>query len=64
LEPADSDQAKAIGKFFEHFYAPSVKKLPIGPLKDAYDLCDARTDQHAVGTLLYYMVYGHEPYDE
>jgi hypothetical protein len=41
-----------------------VKKLPAGPLKDAYDICDARTDQHAVGTLLYYMVYGHEPYDE
>ncbi|KAJ5378191.1 protein kinase domain protein [Penicillium cataractarum] len=29
-----------------------------------YGLCSARTEQFAVGTLLYFMVYGHEPYDD
>jgi hypothetical protein len=33
-------------------------------MKGTYGLCSARTEQFAVGTLLYFMVYGHEPYDD
>lgn len=38
--------------------------LPAGPLKGTYGLCGARTEQFALGTLLYNMVYGHQPYDD
>lgn len=38
--------------------------VPPGPLKGTYGLCGVQTEQIAVGTVLYVMVYGHEPYEE
>ncbi|PGH08878.1 hypothetical protein AJ80_07750 [Polytolypa hystricis UAMH7299] len=32
-------------------------------MEGTYGLCGARTKQFAVGTLLYFMLYGHEPYE-
>ncbi|KAL3480603.1 kinase domain protein [Aspergillus californicus] len=49
LKLADFGRATTIGKLLEGAQ---------------YGLCCARTGQFAVGTLLYFMVYGHEPYDE
>ncbi|CAG8929200.1 unnamed protein product [Penicillium salamii] len=48
LKLTDFGRATTIGQFLE----------------GTYGLCSARTEQFAVGTLLYFMVYGHEPYDD
>ena len=39
-------------------------KLTAGPLEGTYGLCSARTEQYAVGSILYFMVYGHKPYED
>ena len=64
LRLSDFDWATTIGQFLLSSYSPWARKLPAGPLKGSYGLCGARTEQFAVGTLLYYMVYGREPYED
>lgn len=64
LKLSDFDSATTIGQFPISSYAPWARILPAGPLKETYGLCSARTEQFAVGTLLYFMVYGHEPYED
>lgn len=60
----DFDRSTIIGQYLEDVFAPRARKLTAGPLKGSYGLCCARTEQFAVGTLVYYMVYGHEPYED
>ncbi|KAL3470177.1 kinase-like domain-containing protein [Aspergillus californicus] len=64
LKLSDFDCTTTIGQFLESSYAPWARLLPAGPLQGTYGLCGSRTEQSAVGTLLYYMVYGHEPYED
>ncbi|OJD13177.1 serine/threonine protein kinase [Emergomyces pasteurianus Ep9510] len=64
LKLSDFDWTTTIGQFLLSSYAPWARKIPAGQLKGSYDLCGARTEQFAVGTLLYYMVYGQEPYED
>ncbi|PGG99673.1 CAMK protein kinase [Helicocarpus griseus UAMH5409] len=64
LKLADFDYTTTIGQWLTSSYAPWARMLPAGPLKGSYGLCGARTEQFAVGTLLYNLVYGHQPYDD
>lgn len=61
---ADFGRATTIGQPLEGTLPPRARPILAGPLKGTYGLCSARTEQFAVGTLLYFMVYGHEPYDD
>ncbi|OJD16979.1 hypothetical protein AJ78_02913 [Emergomyces pasteurianus Ep9510] len=63
-ELADFGHATIIGQFLEGALPPQAKPILAGPSKGTYGLCSARTEQFTVGTLLYFMVYGHEPYDD
>lgn len=63
LKLCDFDRTTNIGQFLEGVLAPWARELNAGPLKGSYDLCCARTEQFALGTLVYFMVYGHEPYE-
>lgn len=64
LKLTDFGRATTIGQFLEGTLPPRAQPLLAGPLQGTYGLCSARTEQFAVGTLLYFMVYGHEPYDD
>ena len=64
LKIADFDYTTTVGQWLTSSYAPWARMLPDGPLKGTYGLCGARTEQFAVGTLLYNMVYGYQPYDD
>lgn len=60
----DFDRTTTIGQFHDAILAPWAQELLSGPLKGTNGLTSARTEQFAVGTLLYFMVYGHEPYED
>jgi serine/threonine protein kinase len=64
LKLTDFGRATTIGQPLEGTLPPRARPILAGPLKGTYGLCSARTEQFAVGTLLYFMVYGHEPYDD
>ncbi|KAM5494714.1 hypothetical protein MaudMau93_000010 [Microsporum audouinii] len=64
LKLSDFDQTTTIGQFLESLMEPWAIKLSSGPLSNTYGLTSARTEQFAVGTFLYTMVYGHEPYED
>ncbi|EEQ29298.1 protein kinase domain-containing protein [Microsporum canis CBS 113480] len=64
LKLTDFGRATTIGQLLEGTLPPRARPILAGPLKGTYGLCSARTEQFAVGTLLYFMVYGHEPYDD
>lgn len=57
-------RAATIGQFLEDTMPPRARMIVAGPLKGTYGLCSARTEQFALGSLLYFMVYGHEPYED
>ena len=61
---ADFGRATTIGQPLEGTLPPRAQPILAGPLKGTFGLCSARTEQFAIGTLLYFMVYGHEPYDD
>lgn len=63
LRLCDFDPVATVGQFLEGVFAPWARKLTAGPLKGSYGLCCARTEQFTVGILVYFMVYGHEPYE-
>lgn len=60
----DFGRATTIGQFLEGTMPPRARPILAGPLKGSYGLCSARTEQFAIGTVLYLIVYGHEPYDD
>lgn len=64
LKLTDFGRAATIGQPLEGVLPPRAQPILAGPLKGTYGLCSARTEQFAVGTLLYFLVYGHEPYDD
>ncbi|PGH02087.1 serine/threonine protein kinase [Helicocarpus griseus UAMH5409] len=64
LKLTDFGRANRIGQPLEWISAPWALRLNAGPLKGTFGLCCARTEQFAVGSLLYFMAYGHEPYDD
>lgn len=64
LKLTDFGRTTTIGQPLEGTLPPRAKPILAGPLKGTYGLCFAKTEQFAVGTLLYFMVYGHEPYDD
>ncbi|EGD92388.1 serine/threonine protein kinase [Trichophyton rubrum D6] len=64
LKLSDFDQATTIGQFLESLMEPWAIKLTSGPLRNTYGLTSARTEQFAIGTFLFTMVYGHEPYED
>ncbi|CAG8391186.1 unnamed protein product [Penicillium salamii] len=64
LKLTDFGRATTVGQFLEGVLAPRAMPILAGSLKGTYGLCSTRTEQFAVGTLLYFMLYGHEPYDD
>ncbi|KAL4967336.1 kinase-like domain-containing protein [Aspergillus stella-maris] len=64
LKLADVGRASTIGQPLQGVLPPRAMPILAGPLKGTYGLCSARTEQFAVGTLLLFLVYGHEPYDD
>ena len=64
LKLTDFGRATTIGQFLEDVMPPRARIIVRGPLKDTYGLCSARTEQFALGSLLFFMVYGHEPYED
>ncbi|EFR01314.1 serine/threonine protein kinase [Nannizzia gypsea CBS 118893] len=64
LKLCDFDRATTIGQYLESFLEPWAVMITSGPLSRTYGLSSARTEQFAVGTFLYTMVYGHEPYED
>ncbi|KAJ6015817.1 hypothetical protein N7540_010408 [Penicillium herquei] len=64
LKLSDFGRATTVGKFLEDMVAPRALPIRDSLLKGSYGLCSARTEQFALGTLLYLMLYGHEPYDD
>ncbi|EEP79471.1 predicted protein [Uncinocarpus reesii 1704] len=64
LKLTDFGRATTVGQFLEYTSAPWAMRLKAGPLKGTYGLCSARTEQFAVGSILYFMVYGHKPYED
>ncbi|KAK2735828.1 hypothetical protein FQN57_001105 [Myotisia sp. PD_48] len=63
LKLGDFGRATDIGQFLDRVLAPRARLLNAGPLEGSFGLCSARTEQFALGTLLYFLVYGYEPYD-
>jgi serine/threonine protein kinase len=63
LKLADFGRAGTIGQPLEGVLPLRARPILAGPLKGTYGLCSARTEQFAVGTLLYFMAYGQEPHD-
>ncbi|EEQ35129.1 hypothetical protein McanMca71_001684 [Microsporum canis] len=64
LKLCDFDRATTIGQLLDSSFAPWARELTIGPLKYTYGLCCARTEQFSLGTLVYFLLYGHEPYED
>ncbi|KAL2838800.1 hypothetical protein BJY01DRAFT_219706 [Aspergillus pseudoustus] len=64
LKAADFGRATTIGQPLRGLIPPRATPIRAGPLRGTYGLCSAATEQFAVGTLLYFMVYGLEPYDD
>ncbi|KAI1936451.1 hypothetical protein LOZ12_005456 [Ophidiomyces ophidiicola] len=64
LKLIDFDRATPPGPLLEGSFAPWARKLIAGPLQNTYGLCSSQTEQFSVGTFLYYMVYGREPYED
>lgn len=64
LKLADFGRATTIGQPLEGTLPPPARPILAGPLRGTYGLRSARTEQFAIGKLLYFMVYGHEPYDD
>ncbi|KAL4876405.1 hypothetical protein BJY04DRAFT_199908 [Aspergillus karnatakaensis] len=64
LRLCDFDLADTVGQLLEGTRAPWARHLVAGPLKGTYGLCGTKTELFALGTLVYYMVYGCESYEE
>lgn len=64
LKLADFSRATTIGQPLEGTLPPRSQLILTRPLKGIYGLCSARTKQFAVGTLLYFLVYSYEPYND
>lgn len=64
LRLCDFDRVTTIGQFLEGVFAPWARQLVAGPLQGTYGLCCARTEQFALGSLVYFLVYSKEPYEE
>ncbi|KAB8259964.1 kinase-like domain-containing protein [Aspergillus pseudonomiae] len=64
LKLGDFGRATTTGQLLEGTLPPRAQLIRAGPLEGTYGLCSARTEQFAAGTLVYFMVYGHEPYDD
>ena len=66
LKLADFDNTHAIGTDVEVGTAPYSRVLgdEAGDLRGSFGLLGPRTEQFAIGSVLYYMVKGYEPYDD
>lgn len=64
LKLIDFGRATPIGQLLEGVAPPLAILIRAGPLTGSYGLCGARTEQFAVGLMLYFIVYGHEPDDD
>lgn len=64
LKLIDFGRVTPIGQLLEGVSVPLAILTRGGPLSGSYGLCGARTEQFAVGSILYFMVYGHEPDDD
>lgn len=64
LKLIDFGRATPIGQILTGVCAPTTLLIRTGPLRGSYGLCGPRTEQFAVGSMLYFMVYGHEPDDD
>ncbi|PGH09925.1 serine/threonine protein kinase [Helicocarpus griseus UAMH5409] len=64
LKLIDFGRVTPIGQLLEGVSVPLAILTQGGPFSGSYGLCGARTEQFAVGSMLYFMVYGHEADDD
>ncbi|OAL66335.1 hypothetical protein A7C99_1740 [Trichophyton rubrum] len=64
LKLTDFGCATTIGQYLEYTGAPWAARVSGGPLQGIFGLCSARTEQFALGSMVYFLVYGHEPHEE
>jgi serine/threonine protein kinase len=64
LKLSDFDSSGKIGQDFPGAPAPYARVLNHGLNKGGFGRCGARTEQFAIGSILYSMLYGYEPYED
>lgn len=64
MKLSDFDSVRKTGDDFPGAPAPYARILNREPDKGTFGSCGARTEQFAIGTILYFMIYGHEPYED
>jgi serine/threonine protein kinase len=64
MKLSDFDSSGKIGEDLPGAPAPYARVLNHGPNRGGFGLCGARTEQFAIGSILFFMLYGHEPYED
>ena len=63
LKLTDFDSCTKIGDDYLGAPPPYARVLNDGPDQGCFGYCGARTEQFAIGSILYIMLYGHEPFE-
>ncbi|OAL35064.1 hypothetical protein AYO20_05779 [Fonsecaea nubica] len=64
MKLSDFDSYATVGEDLPGAPAPWARVLADGPDKGSFGTCGPRTEQFAIGSVLYMMLYGHEPYED
>jgi serine/threonine protein kinase len=64
MKLSDFDSFGKIGEDLPGAPAPYARVLNYGPNKGGFGQCGARTEQFAIGSILYFMLFGYEPYED
>ncbi len=64
MKLSDFDSFGKIGEDLPGAPAPYARVLKHGPNRGGFGQCGARTEQFAIGSILYFMLYGYEPYED
>lgn len=64
MKLSDFDSFGKIGDDLPGAAAPYARVLNYGPNKGGFGQCGARTEQFAIGSILYFMIFGFEPYED
>ncbi|KAL9111616.1 MAG: hypothetical protein Q9227_003889 [Pyrenula ochraceoflavens] len=64
MKLSDFDSWAKIGDDFPGAPAPYARVLNDGPEEGTFGACGARTEQFAIGSILFIMLNGHEPYED
>lgn len=64
MKLSDFDSFGEIGEDLPSAPAPYARVVNHGPNKGGFGQCGARTEQFAIGSILYFMLYGYDPYED